>query len=161
MDRLGTLALLLGLVLAVYGAVASIIGARMRRPLLVESARTTGYSLLGVVAAANGAMVAAILAGDFSIKYVAENSSRATPTFFKVLSLWSADEGSLLLWNLVLAGYIAAVAFRFRRHRPETLPWAMAVMYAVSAFYLLLVLGPTRPFATLASAPVDGRGPLP
>src|SRR6266498_508803 len=161
MDRLGTFALLLGLVLAVYGLVASVIGVRRDRPLLVESARTSAFSLLAVVAAANGAMLAAILSNDFSIRYVAENSSRATPAFFKVLSLWSADEGSLLLWNLVLAGYIAAVAFRFRRRKPETFPWAMAVMYAVSAFYLVLVLGPTRPFATLGSAPADGRGPLP
>src|SRR3989475_6752645 len=140
---------MLALALAIYGLVASVAGVRQGRPLLVESARTTAYSLLGVVAAANGAMLAAILANDFSVKYVAENSSRATPTFFKVLALWSADEGSLLLWNLVLAGYIAAVAFRFRRRRPETFPWAMGTMFGVSIFYLILVLGPTRPFATL------------
>ncbi len=161
MDRLGTFALVLALVLAVYGAVASGVGARRGRPLLVESARTTAYSLLAMVAAANGAMLAAILSNDFALRYVAENSSRATPTFFKVLSLWSADEGSLLLWSLVLAGYLAAVAFRFRKRRSETLPWALAVMYAVSAFYLVLVLGPTRPFATLPVAVADGRGPLP
>src|ERR671931_303879 len=161
MARLGPFALALGFGLALYGSAAAVVGVRRRRPALVESARTTAYSLLGVVAAANGAMLAAILSNDFSIKYVAENSSRTTPTFFKVLSLWSADEGSLLLWNLILAGYIAAVALRFRNRRPETLPLAMGVMYAVSAFYLVLVLGPTRPFATLASAPVDGRGPLP
>jgi cytochrome c-type biogenesis protein CcmF len=161
MDRLGMFALALALGLSLYGLVISVLGARRGRPVLVESGRTTAYSLLGVVAAANGAMLAAILANDFRIKYVAENSSRATPTFFKVLALWSADEGSLLLWNLVLAGFIAAVAFRFRRRRPETFPWAMAVMYAVSAFYLVLVLGPTNPFATLASTPADGTGPLP
>jgi cytochrome c-type biogenesis protein CcmF len=160
-DRLGTFALLLGLALAVYGVVACVLGVRRNRPLLVESARTSAYSLFAVVVAANGAMLAAILSNDFRIKYVAENSSRATPTFFKILSLWSADEGSLLLWNLILAGFIAAVAFRFRRDKPETLPWAMAVMYAVSAFYLVLVLGPTRPFATLAVALPDGNGPLP
>jgi cytochrome c-type biogenesis protein CcmF len=106
-------------------------------------------------------MLAALLANDFSLRYVASNSSRATPTFFKMLALWSADEGSLLLWNLVLGGYLAAVAFRFRRRRPETFPWALAVMFGISAFYLILVLGPTTPFATLASAPPDGRGPLP
>ncbi|HEY8115491.1 MAG TPA: cytochrome c-type biogenesis CcmF C-terminal domain-containing protein, partial [Actinomycetota bacterium] len=105
--------------------------------------------------------LAALLANDFSLRYVASNSSRATPTFFKMLALWSADEGSLLLWNLVLGGYLAAVAFRFRRRRPETFPWALAVMFGISAFYLILVLGPTTPFATLATAPVDGRGPLP
>src|SRR5688572_26802322 len=106
-------------------------------------------------------MLVALLTDDFSLRYVATNSSTATPTFFKVLALWSADEGSLLLWNLVLAGYLGAVAFRFRARRPETFPWALAAMYAVVAFYLVLVLGPTTPFATLASAPVDGRGPLP
>src|SRR5436309_10886194 len=156
MDRLGTFALLLGLVLAVYGVVASVMGARKDRPLLVESGRTTAYSLLAVVAAANGAMLAAILSNDFSIKYVAENSSRHTPTFFKVLSLWSADQGSLLLWNLILAGFIAAVAVRFRKRRPETFPWALGTMFAVSAFYLVLVLGPTTPFATQAPVPADG-----
>src|SRR5437879_7748176 len=152
MDRLGVFALALGLGLAVYGVVASVLGARRDRPLMVESARTSAYSLFAVVAAANGAMLAAILADDFHIRYVAENSSRATPTFFKILSLWSADEGSLLLWSLILAGFIAAVAFRFRHRTPETFPWALAVMYGVSAFYLLLVLGPTSPFQRLSSA---------
>src|SRR5256884_2730592 len=147
MDRLGTFALLLALVLALYGVVAAVMGARKGRPLLVESAATTAYSLLGVVAAANGAMLAAILTNDFTIKYVAENSSLATPTFFKVLSLWSADQGSLLLWNLILSGYIAALAFRFRRRRPEIFPTAMAVLFAVQVLYLVLVLGPTLPFA--------------
>ncbi len=161
MDRLGRFALLLALTLAAYGLVAALAGARRQRPRAVESARTTAYALLAAVAAANGAMLAAILTDDFALRYVAENSSRATPVFFKVLALWSADDGSLLLWNLVLAGYLAAVAFRFRRYRPDTLPWALAVMYGVAAFYLLLVSGPSRPFATLAAPPPDGRGPLP
>ena len=161
MDRLGTFALLVALALALYGLAASVMGARRSRPLLVESARTTAFSLVALVAAANGAMLAAILSNDFGIAYVAANSSRETPTFFKVLSLWSNDEGSLLLWNLILAGYIAAVAFRFRRRRPETLPWALAVLYGVQVFYLMLVMGPTRPFARLAVAPPDGQGPLP
>jgi len=157
----GTLALALALALAVYGATAAIVGARTGRPRVVESARTAAYSLFALVVVANLAMLAALLANDFSLRYVASNSSRATPTFFKMLALWSADEGSLLLWNLVLGGYLAAVAFRFRRRRPETFPWALAGMFGISAFYLILVLGPTTPFATLATAPPDGRGPLP
>ena len=128
---------------------------------MLESARTTAYSVLALVLVANAAMLVALLTNDFSVRYVASNSSVATPTFFKVLALWSADEGSLLLWNLVLGGYLAAVAFRFRARRPETFGWALAAMYGVVAFYLLLVLGPTTPFATLASVPADGNGPLP
>ncbi len=151
----------LAFLLALYGVATSTIGARKRKPLLVESARTSAYSLLALVAIANLAMLAALVGNDFSLRYVAENSSRATPLFFKVLSLWSADEGSLLLWNLVLAGYVVAVAYRFRRSRPETFPWALATMYGVAAFYLLLVLGPTTPFATISPSPTDGPGPLP
>jgi cytochrome c-type biogenesis protein CcmF len=161
MDRLGRFALLLALALAGYGLLAALVGSRRGWPRAMESARTTAYALLAAVATANGAMLVAILSNDFALRYVAENSSRATPAFFKVLALWSADDGSLLLWNLVLAGYLAAVAFRFRRYRPETLPWALVVMYGVAVFYLLLVSGPSRPFATLASPPPDGRGPLP
>ena len=161
MDRLGTFALSLSLAVAVYGLAAAVIGARRQRALLVESARTSAYSLFALVLAANLVMVAAILANDFSLRYVFENSSRETPVFFKVLSLWSADEGSLLLWNLILSGTIAAVAFRFRRRRPETLPWVLAVLYVVQLFYLVLVLGPTQPFAAFAVAPADGHGPLP
>ena len=158
---IGTVALALALALAVYGAVVSVVGVRTRNASLVESARTTAYSLFALVLVANVVMLIALLANDFSVSYVANNSSRATPTFFKTLALWSADEGSLLLWNLVLGGYLAAVAFGFRRRRPETFPWALAVMFAVSAFYLVLVLGPTTPFGTISPVPSDGRGPLP
>jgi cytochrome c-type biogenesis protein CcmF len=161
LGRLGAVSLALALGLAVYGAVAAVLGVRWRRAILVESARTASYSLLVVVVAANAAMLAGLLADDFSIRYVAENSSRATPVFFKVLALWSADRGSLLLWNLVLAGYIAAVALRFRRDRPAEFPWALAVLHGVAVFYLALVVGPANPFESLGAVPPDGRGPLP
>ncbi|MGZ8626375.1 MAG: heme lyase CcmF/NrfE family subunit [Actinomycetota bacterium] len=157
----GTTALAIAFALALYGAVTAVVGHRRGHTAMVESARTTAYSVLVLVLVANGAMLVGLLSNDFSLRYVATNSSVDTPTFFKVLALWSADEGSLLLWNLVLAGYLAAMAFRFRARRPETFPWALAVTFGVCAFYLLLVLGPTTPFATLDPAPLDGRGPLP
>jgi len=161
MAVLGAIAVGLAFATGAYGLLAAVVGARRRLPPLVESSRTAAYSLLAMVVAANAALMLAILSNDFSIRYVAENSSLNTPVFFKVLSLWSAHEGSLLLWNLVLAGYLAAIAFRFRAKPPETLPWALAVMYAVSLFYLFLVMVLSRPFASIAEVPADGRGPLP
>ena len=81
--------------------------------------------------------------------------------FFKVLSLWAADDGSLLFWNLILAGYVAAVAMPVPPLPPPTFPYALSVLFGVQAFYLLLVNGPARPFGTLAQAAADGRGPAP
>ena len=161
MSQLGTYLLLLGLAVSGYGLLAAAVGVKTGRPALVESARRCAFGLFAIVAAAAATMVAALLTNDFAIRYVAENSSLETPTFYKALALWGADDGSLLLWNLILAGYIAAVALRFRRDRPPTFPYALSVLFTVQAFYLILINGPARPFATLASTPADGRGPAP
>lgn len=161
MAHLGQLGLLLALVLSAYGAVAALLGAAPRRAAWLESARLTAFAVLLVAVVVNVAMLIALLTDDFGVRYVAENSSTTTPVFFKALSLWASDDGSLLLWNLVLAGYGAAVAWRFRRDRPAGFPVALGVMFLVQSFYLVLVNGPSRPFATLALAPLDGRGPAP
>ena len=161
MAFLGTYGLMLGLVLSVGGAVIAAAGARTDRPALVETARRIAFAVLATMVVVNGAMLAALLSNDFTLRYVADNSSRETPVFFKVLSLWAADDGSLLFWNLILAGYIGAVVLRFRRYRPPTFPYALSVLFGVQAFYLLLVNGPARPFGTLAQAAADGRGPAP
>ena len=161
MAFLGTYGLMLGLVLSVGGAVTAAVGARTDRPALVQTARRIAFALLATMVVVDGAMLAALLSNDFTLRYVADNSSRETPVFFKVLSLWAADDGSLLFWNLILAGYVAAVAIRFRRYRPPTFPYALSVLFGVQAFYLLLVNGPARPFGTLAQAAADGRGPAP
>jgi cytochrome c-type biogenesis protein CcmF len=161
MNRLGAYALLFGLALSGYGMVIAAVGARTGRPALVESARRVAFGLLATMVVVNGAMLAALLSNDFGLRYVAENSSRETPAFFKVLALWGADDGSLLFWNLILAGYLACVALRFRNYRPPTFPYALSVLFAVQGFYLILVNGPARPFGTLANPPADGRGPAP
>jgi cytochrome c-type biogenesis protein CcmF len=161
MAQLGQAGLLVALALALYGTVAAFAGGRTGRPSLVESARRAGFAVLVAVVLVNAAMLAALLRNDFALRYVAENSSRETPTFFKVLSLWAADDGSLLLWNLVLAGYLTAVSWRFRHQRPAIFPYTLGVLFTVQAFYLALVNGPARPFAVLAAAPLDGRGPSP
>jgi len=160
-SHVGEGGILLGLVLAVYGTAVAAVGARTARPALVDSARRCAYVLFAVALLVNAAMLVALLRNDFSVRYVAENSSVGTPAFYKVLALWAADDGSLLLWNLVLAGYVAAVALRFRRERPATFPYALSVLLGVQVFYLLVVSGPARPFATLAVVPPDGRGPSP
>jgi len=161
MSQLGTFLLLFALAVSGAGLLAAVAGARTGRPALVEGARRCGFGLAATMVAVNATMLTALLTNDFAIRYVADNSSRQTPVFYKALSLWAADNGSLLLWNLILACYIAAVALRFRRDRPPTFPYALSVLFAVQVFYLILVNGPARPFAGLAAPPADGRGPAP
>ena len=98
-----------------------------------------------------------------SLVYLAENSARSTPLVYKVATLWAALEGSILLWGLVLAAYLAGMAWRFRARLQEPqVAWAMVVGLGVAAFFFGLMLGPADPFRTVAGAvPLDGPGPNP
>ena len=61
--------------------------------------------LVGALIAA-GSMEWALLSHDFSIAYVYKHLSRSTPLLYTVAALWGALEGSILLWALVLSGYL-------------------------------------------------------
>ena len=160
LPAVGHTALSAALVVALYGAIASAVGARKRSALLVASARTAAYSLAALIAIAMGTLLVAILKNEFSLAYVASTSSVQTPVFYKVLSLWASDDGSLLLWNVILCGYIVAFArVRTWKRSPGSFPWSLAVLYGASAFFLGLVVGPASPFTTLSVVPADGQGP--
>ena len=108
----------------------------------------------GSLALATLAMEYALVTHDFSVSYVANVGSRATPLHITIVSLWSSLEGSLLLWTLVLAGYIAAVLVKFRsRHTDPLLGWALVVLMVVSAFFFGLMVGPANPFVTVEVEP--------
>jgi cytochrome c-type biogenesis protein CcmF len=97
------------------------------------------------------------------MKYVAEHGSRTTSTFYTVTTMWSALEGSIILWTLILAGYIAAMAIKYRDRVDDPLVgWATLVTFVVAGFFFLLMVGPANPFRTLSGAiPTDGPGPNP
>jgi cytochrome c-type biogenesis protein CcmF len=76
--------------------------------------------------------------------------------------MWSALEGSILLWALVLAGFTGSVAWRFRKRTDDILVgWALVVMFVVTAFFALMAYGPANPFADGAIGVTSGRGPNP
>jgi cytochrome c-type biogenesis protein CcmF len=155
-----------GVVLGLCGAVGGIITAGLglgprRKALLRQLPSFVALVLLGAVLAF-GAMERALITRDFSVRFVAEHGSSRTPALYNVATLWSALEGSILLWMLVLAGYVAAVTFKFRKRLDDPLlAWAMIVMLATCTFFFLLLLGPANPFETLANVPSDGPGPNP
>src|SRR4029079_4066467 len=109
------------------------------------------------------AMEWALISHDYSIKYVAENNARATPLLFTITGLWAALEGQILLWVLLLGGYLSFVAHRFRRRIEDPMVgWALIVGLTVALFFFVFMAVAANPF-TLVSGLVqpDGRGPNP
>ncbi len=158
---IGFSAVAVALALAVWGIFAAVIGERKRRPDLIDSARSATYATLVLLLLANLAMVYGLVTHDFSIGYVAQVGSRATPTFYTVISLWGALEGSILFWGLVLAGYTATSVYFTRKREGALYPYAYATMLAVQAFFFLLIVGPANPFHLVTPTPADGPGPNP
>ncbi len=155
--------MLLGFVAALAGVVTLGVGLRRRRPEALRQGRIyAGLVLLGALVA-TGAMQHALLSHDFSLRFVAENNSRETPLLFTITGMWSALEGSILLWALILAGYLALMVWHFRRRATDHLvAWATLVTLAVSTFFFGLMLGPANPFRAVAGGvPADGVGPNP
>jgi cytochrome c-type biogenesis protein CcmF len=156
-------AITVGFFAALLGVGTLAAGLRRQDPRLLVSGRRFVAMVLGAAVVAAGIMEWALLTHDFSIEYVAENHSRATPLLFTIASMWGALEGSILLWALVLSGYLAMTVRRFRdRSHDPLVAWATLTGLVVAVFFFGLMLGPSNPFRTLAGAiPADGRGPNP
>lgn len=158
---IGHAATLTGLLCAVFGATAGALGARMRAPALVRASRLAAFALLPIAFVATGALLFALLTHDFSLAYVARNGSLDTPAFYTAISLWGRLEGSILLWVLVLAGFIAVTAWTGPRSAPALYPVAQTVLLGIAAFFFWLVSAPADPFLTISPVPANGPGPNP
>jgi len=157
----GEAADLLVFMAAVVGGITLVLGLRHGRESQLRAGRS--YSRLTLIGAliATAAMQHALITRDFSLSYVANNDSLATPLVFRITAMWSNLSGSILLWGLVLTIYLAAVTHKFkdRAHDP-VVGWATAIMYGVVAFFFGLMLTGSNPFTTVKGPiPTDGPGP--
>lgn len=132
-----------------------------RRPVRRAQLR---LAVTGMVVAALAAMAAleyALLTDDFSVSYVAETSARATPLLFKISTGWSALEGSIVLWVLVLVGYTAMVLRQVKTAEDRLGIGALGILGIVAAFFFGLITTVANPFGIVSNPPADGPGPNP
>ena len=155
---LGHSSLLIAFVIALVGIVSPVLAARSgdARYLTVTRFAILGQFLTVTLAAT--ALIYGLVNADFSIKYVAFNTTRATPTYYRVTGLWGALEGSLLLWEWILIIFAGVVAYVYRDRQNETLPWVLMIFSIVSLFFLGVVAFLSNPFETMSPIPADGRG---
>src|SRR5256885_2871262 len=158
MALVGRALLILGLSVALYGIGASLYGALGRRPEWVDSGRRSVYALAGLMVLAFAILEAAFLRSDFSFNVVASHSSTTTPTFYRAAAAWSSQEGSLLLWVLLLSLWSSLVLFLVRRRLRDVAPYATAVLLGFGAFFTALLVFAVSPFHTVAQAPPEGTG---
>jgi cytochrome c-type biogenesis protein CcmF len=159
MAALGRAALLLSFGLVVYALLAGSFAAWKRRRRLAVSAQNALLASFATTLVAAGVLWAALARHDFSFIYVADHISRQLPLGYRLSAFWGGQEGSLLLWLMILLGYAALAVWLNRRTR-ELVAWVVPVLAGVAAFFAFMLCFVSSPFGT-APAPADGAGMTP
>src|SRR5436853_4193339 len=149
MSQVGSFALLIALVLALYSFLAGILALVREGPdseRLGETARRAGVAIFAAVLFAAVVLVMAAFRDDFSIAYIFHHSHRDLPIPYKFAVLWSGQEGSLLFWALLLSTY--GLVLRLR-HKTDTRRFAYAsvAIAAVQFFFVMLLVCPASPLS--------------
>ena len=158
MVETGQIALAIALIVTGYAAIASFVGAWRRVPELTASARYGFYCAPALLLVSTCALIYAFVTRDFSVRYVAENSSIAMPHIYTWVAFYAGNAGSLLYLALVLAAASAIAALTMRRRLPHTTPYAIGVMALILLFFIAIMLFFANPLERLSFTPPDGQG---
>jgi cytochrome c-type biogenesis protein CcmF len=168
MPEFGSISLLLALALASYtlvaGGLALWTSSRQKNGTpemaqsqkMLETARRAGIASFLAVLCAAFALVWASFTNDYSVSYILHHTNRSLNAAYKFSALWSGQEGSLLLWAFLLAGY----GFVLRvRHKVDVrlTAFASVILAGIQVFFLTLLNFAAPPFA-LEPGPLSPDG---
>ena len=155
--EIGHFAIILALCVAIAQAFFSIAGATRGNVSWMAVSRPSAYVLFLLTAFGFCCLVVSFLTNDFSVINVASNSNSQLPWPYRLAASWGSHEGSLLLWVLMLSGWMAAVA-RFSKGVPnDMLSLILGVMAVVAIGFYSFLLLTSNPFDRLLPPAMDGR----
>ena len=157
MAELGRAALIVTLGLSLYALVAGGTAAALGRRRLALSARNALVASFFSTLVATIVLVSGFLRDDFSLAYVAGHSSRELPLPYKISAFWGGQEGSLLLWLLVLTAYSALAVWLARKRARDLVVWVTPVLAGIAIGFSWLLVAVSSPFDTIPAA-ADGNG---
>ena len=158
MSEIGRLSIFLAFLASCFavGSIAWGLRTGMAGPL--KSGRRAVWVVCGLTLLAIVILERALLARDFSFRYVAEHTSLDLPPMYAFSSLWAGQEGSLLLWLFVLSAYGAAFLWVYRKRIDPFYDAVAMVVAGVMVFFTSLLAFVSPPFRILATPPPDGNG---
>ncbi len=165
MPIFGSFALLCALILSLYSLVVGavcLLRENSASRLLGETARRAGIASFIAVAGAGFALLWSAFHDDFSVAYILHHSNHELAAPYKFAVLWSGQEGSLLLWSLLLGAYGFVLRLRHKVDIRLT-AHASVILAGIQVFFLLLLNIAATPFSLWQGAirtDGDGLNPL-
>src|SRR5919205_2460172 len=158
MILLGELSLWVALLMAAWGATVGFAGGFTRRADLVASAERAVYATFAFILLASIGLWTALMASDFSFKFVASYTSANLPAVYKFTAFWAGQSGSLLFWALILSTYSAIAVRTGRKSNRELMPYVIGTLSAITLFFVMTICFGANPYRRLDWIPPDGRG---
>lgn len=151
---------LLAFAAAIVGILCGWWGMRTRNSALLRQLPRYAYMAFGGAVLSVAMMQRALAMRDWEVAYVQQVGSDLTPTLYNIAAMWSSLEGSILLWLVVLAGFVALVGRHYRHRADDPLvAWALIVLFVILGFFAVLAFGPASPFGPGRPGINFGPGP--
>jgi len=158
MAETGQISIFLAFIVSIYVAFAAVYGARTYKRDFVRSAENGALAIFFLLLVAVLSLVYSLVNLDFSLKYVALNTSTDLPFIYRITSLWAGQAGSLLLWSFILSIYFALVVLQTRNKARGLMPYVIATLAVISIFFTFIIAFVENPFQKLPVVPQEGRG---
>jgi cytochrome c-type biogenesis protein CcmF len=146
---IGLIALTIAFAMALYATLLSVYGGMFQRPVWVESARNATVMVFALLTVSVLAVVYSLLTLDFSQAYVADVSSQVMSPFLRITALWGGQQGSVLFWAWLMAGFVAVVVMRKWDADRELMPYVLFVSMLTTTFFIGVVMFITNPFTKM------------
>jgi cytochrome c-type biogenesis protein CcmF len=155
--EIGHLALVIALSLSVLLAIVPLWGTLRNNLLCMNLARPIAWGQFVFMLISFICLGIAFVQDNFSVQYVANHSNTLLPLQYKISAIWGGHEGSLLLWALILSGWIASVVLFSKQLPLDILARVLSVMGMISIGFLLFIIMTSNPFDRyLPQFPVEG-----
>ena len=147
--NLGFGALVIALLISIYGVAASIYGLRQKKAVWVDSARNAMLLTFPLLTLSAVSIMFLLATEHYEVEYVANVTSSSMPMYLKITALWGGQAGSLVFWSWLMSAFASAVTLRKWDRDREFLPWVIVVSLITLAFFLSLNVFVENPYARL------------
>ncbi|MGE0172331.1 MAG: heme lyase CcmF/NrfE family subunit [Oligoflexales bacterium] len=108
--------------------------------------------------AAAGVLFYSFFMRDYSLRFVAYNSSNDLPPFYTMTAFWSALEGSHLLWTWLLSLIAVIAAWSHSKDNEHIMPYVLGSLHAILGWMFYLCISASDPFIQQLPSPANGTG---
>jgi cytochrome c biogenesis factor len=155
LGAVGNVAIILGFIASVVGMAAYF--RSIRQPRLIGFARAGFHISVSTVFVASAILLILIVKHQFQFHYIWAYSSRELPLGLLMATFYAGQEGSFLLWTLMVS--IVGIVLMLYTQKHDNEREVMGVYTSILSFLLMLLIV-KNPFTPIEGnvIPADGRG---